>query len=167
MVTMAAQGVQQQWQAHGGARHCFARAGGRAGGRVATQLFAGSSCRLAPACSDKERSRGDREVWGPLGANTVGILEDVGMKVKFAYDYVFDGGIGNQTVYKTIGSRVVKSSMDGINGAPARRGAGGAVGGSVWGQLRCAEEGPQLAAFHIVVVSKAAAAYCTGVRMWL
>ncbi|GAB4823550.1 hypothetical protein N2152v2_010596 [Parachlorella kessleri] len=66
--------------------------------------------------SDKERNRGDREVWGPLGSNTVGILEDVGVKVKYAYDYVFDGGISNTTVYKTIGSRIVKSSLDGING---------------------------------------------------
>lgn len=38
------------------------------------------------------------------------------MKVKFAYDHVFDGSIDNQTVYTTIGSRIVKSSMDGING---------------------------------------------------
>lgn len=33
-----------------------------------------------PACSDKERARGDREVWECSG-NAVGILEDVGMKV--------------------------------------------------------------------------------------
>lgn len=35
---------------------------------------------LRPACSDKERARGDREVWECSG-NAVGILEDVGMKV--------------------------------------------------------------------------------------
>ena len=34
----------------------------------------------AAACSDKERARGDREVWECHG-NAVGILEDVGMKV--------------------------------------------------------------------------------------
>lgn len=35
----------------------------------------------AGCCSDKERARGDREVWECSG-NAVGILEDVGMKVR-------------------------------------------------------------------------------------
>lgn len=72
--------------------------------------------RPAPPRSDKERQRGDHAVWGPLGSNSVGILEDVGMRVKYAYDHVFDGSISNASVYKTIGSRIVRNSMDGING---------------------------------------------------
>lgn len=65
--------------------------------------------------SDKERARGDHEVWECHG-NAVGILEDVGMKVKFLYDHVFQPLTDNRTVYKTTASPIVRSALDGING---------------------------------------------------
>ncbi|PSC70283.1 Kinesin-related 11 [Micractinium conductrix] len=65
--------------------------------------------------SDKERSRGDHEVWECSG-NAVGILEDVGLKVKFLYDHVFSPNTENREVYKTVASPIVQSALDGING---------------------------------------------------
>lgn len=46
----------------------------------------------------------------------MGIIEDVGMSVKFSYDHVFSATTVNQSVYKTIASPIVTSAMDGING---------------------------------------------------
>ena len=70
-----------------------------------------------PRRSDKERARGDREVWECSG-NAVGILDaDVaGMKVKFLYDHVFGPHTDNARVYKAIASPIVLSALDGING---------------------------------------------------
>jgi hypothetical protein len=67
--------------------------------------------------SDKERDRGDREVWNCVG-NSVGIIKEeaAGMDVKFAFDHVFPAGFSNQGVYETVGSSIVKSSLDGLNG---------------------------------------------------
>jgi hypothetical protein len=67
--------------------------------------------------SDKERERGDREVWNCVG-NSVGIIKEeaAGMDVKFAFDHVFPAGFSNQGVYETVGSSIVKSSLDGLNG---------------------------------------------------
>ena len=42
--------------------------------------------------------------------------EAAGMDVKFAFDHVFPAGFSNQGVYETIGSSIVQSSLDGING---------------------------------------------------
>jgi hypothetical protein len=67
------------------------------------------------ACSDRERQRGDREVWSAQG-NHVGVLADMGMNVKFVYDHVFGGQVSNQQVYRQIASPIVQSSLDGING---------------------------------------------------
>lgn len=36
--------------------------------------------------------------------------------MRYAYDHVFDGRADNTLVYKTIGSRIVRTAMDGING---------------------------------------------------
>ena len=36
--------------------------------------------------------------------------------MKFAYDHVFPAGFGNEGVYETVGSDIVKSALDGING---------------------------------------------------
>ena len=62
----------------------------------------------------------------------MGILEDVGMKVKFIYDHVFEPHADNRSVYKTVASPIVQSALDGINGtvfacAPAARLLGGAA----------------------------------------
>jgi len=38
------------------------------------------------------------------------------MDVKFAYDHVFPAGFENEGVYETVGSDIVKSALDGING---------------------------------------------------
>ena len=67
--------------------------------------------------SDKEISRGDREVWNCVG-NSVGIIQEeaAGLDVKFAFDHVFPAGFSNQGVYETIASSIVQSSLDGING---------------------------------------------------
>lgn len=67
-------------------------------------------------CSDRERERGDHEVWECSG-NAVGVKEeDVGMRVKFIYDHVLSPQTTNQQVYKAIASPIVQSAMDGING---------------------------------------------------
>lgn len=66
-------------------------------------------------CSDKEKARGDTEVWRCEG-NSVGVYDSIGMDVKFAYDHVFPAGFGNDGVYETVGSSIVKSALDGING---------------------------------------------------
>jgi hypothetical protein len=66
-------------------------------------------------CSDKERARGDTEVWRCEG-NSVGVYDSIGMDVKFAYDHVFPAGFENEGVYETVGSDIVKSALDGING---------------------------------------------------
>lgn len=42
--------------------------------------------------------------------------EAAGMDVKFAFDHVFPAGFSNQGVYETVGSSIVQSSLDGING---------------------------------------------------
>lgn len=65
-------------------------------------------------CSEKERIRGDHEVWTCQG-NVVGVLED-GFETKFAYDHVFPGHVENELVYETVASSIVKSALDGING---------------------------------------------------
>lgn len=65
--------------------------------------------------SEKEKARGDTEVWRCEG-NSVGVNDAVGMDVKFAYDHVFAAGFDNQGVYETVGSSIVKSALDGING---------------------------------------------------
>jgi len=67
--------------------------------------------------SEKERERGDREVWNCVG-NSVGIIKEeaAGMDVKFAFDHVFPAGFSNQGVYETVGSSIVQSSLDGLNG---------------------------------------------------
>ena len=49
-----------------------------------------------PLCSDRERLRGDTEVWGPNGENSVGLLQDVGLRVRYTYDRCFDGTRTNQ-----------------------------------------------------------------------
>ena len=50
-------------------------------------------------CSDRERSRGDREVWEALNDHTVGVKENTaGLKVKFAFDTVFEGSTSNKQV---------------------------------------------------------------------
>ena len=71
-----------------------------------------------PRClprSDKERQRGDHEVWECQGT-AVGIKEEVGMNVKFIYDHVFGPKADNPSVYKSIASPIVSSSLDGLNG---------------------------------------------------
>ena len=38
------------------------------------------------------------------------------MDVKFKYDHVFSGLLGNEVVYETVGSKIVQRALDGING---------------------------------------------------
>jgi len=59
-------------------------------------------------CSDKERGRGDHEVWECSG-NAVGILEDVGMKVRgMDGKVVGQGGAHNCTWLENL---ILASSM--------------------------------------------------------
>lgn len=64
-------------------------------------------------CSDKEQQRGYREVWSKVGSNTVA---DAALTTKLPFDYVFDGGMGNQALFKAVGVPIVASCMDGVNG---------------------------------------------------
>ena len=49
-------------------------------------------------CSERERARGDREVWGLVGENTIGVTQQVGIRVRYAYDRVFDPSASNTEV---------------------------------------------------------------------
>ncbi|KAK9816490.1 hypothetical protein WJX72_000928 [[Myrmecia] bisecta] len=66
--------------------------------------------------SDREIERGDREVWGVVAENTVGVKQEVGVRVKYSYDTVFDNAASNKQVYKVTSEGIVASAMDGING---------------------------------------------------
>lgn len=69
--------------------------------------------------SERERQRGDREVWGVVGDNTVGIKEhvNVAVKVKYAYDKVFPGTATTEEVYRDAGIHdIVSGCLDGFNG---------------------------------------------------
>lgn len=51
-------------------------------------------------CSDKERARGDREVWKTMDDNTIGVKDGgQGIKTKFAFDHV----LGNTSTNKQAG----------------------------------------------------------------
>ena len=51
-------------------------------------------------CSERERGRGDREVWEALDNHTIGVKENIpGLKVKFAFDTVFEGNSSNKQVW--------------------------------------------------------------------
>jgi len=50
-------------------------------------------------CSERERQRGDQEIWEALDEHTIGVKEGAnGMKVKFAFDTVFGGKATNKQV---------------------------------------------------------------------
>ena len=65
-----------------------------------------------PLCSDRERVRGDTEVWGPNGENSVGLLQDVGLRVRYTYDQCFDGTRTNQQASRVaVGIAMVVSAV--------------------------------------------------------
>lgn len=66
--------------------------------------------------NERELERGDREVWGSVGDNQIGIIHSAAMPVKYGYDTVLDNDADNEQVYESTSERVVQSSMDGING---------------------------------------------------
>lgn len=66
--------------------------------------------------NERELDRGDREVWGSVGDNQIGIIHSAAMPVKYGYDTVLDNAANNEQVYASTSDRVVQSSMDGING---------------------------------------------------
>ncbi|KAL3142364.1 hypothetical protein ABBQ38_002701 [Trebouxia sp. C0009 RCD-2024] len=66
--------------------------------------------------NERELDRGDREVWGSVGDNQIGIIHSAAMPVKYGYDTVLDNAANNQQVYASTSERVVQSSIDGING---------------------------------------------------
>ena len=53
---------------------------------------------FAAFCSDKELERGDREVWGSVGDNQIGIMHQAAMPVKYGYDTVLDNAANNEQV---------------------------------------------------------------------
>lgn len=48
--------------------------------------------------SDRELDRGDREVWGAVGENQIGIIHSAAMPVKYSYDTVLDNDANNKQV---------------------------------------------------------------------
>ena len=48
--------------------------------------------------SDRELDRGDREVWGSVGDNQIGIIHSAAMPVKYSYDTVLDNAANNKQV---------------------------------------------------------------------
>ena len=51
------------------------------------------------ACSERERKRGDREVWGLVGPNTVGLTQAISVRVKYTYDIVLGQQATNRQVH--------------------------------------------------------------------
>ncbi len=51
-------------------------------------------------CSERELERGDREVWGSVGDNQIGIVHSAAMPVKYGYDTVLDNDADNEQVSK-------------------------------------------------------------------
>lgn len=51
-------------------------------------------------CSNKERKRGDREVWSIVANNTVGLTQAIGARIKYAFDTVLGQHINNTQVGK-------------------------------------------------------------------
>ncbi len=49
-------------------------------------------------CSERELERGDREVWGSVGDNQIGIIHSAAMPVKYGYDTVLDNDADNEQV---------------------------------------------------------------------
>ena len=56
------------------------------------------SCVLGACCSERELERGDREVWGSVGDNQIGIIHSAAMPVKYGYDTVLDNDADNEQV---------------------------------------------------------------------
>ena len=51
-------------------------------------------------CSERELERGDREVWGSVGDNQIGIIHSAALPVKYGYDTVLDNNADNEQVSK-------------------------------------------------------------------
>ena len=56
------------------------------------------ACVPAAFCSERELGRGDREVWGSVGDNQIGIIHSAAMPVKYGYDTVLDNDADNEQV---------------------------------------------------------------------
>jgi len=56
------------------------------------------ACVPAVFCSERELGRGDREVWGSVGDNQIGIIHSAAMPVKYGYDTVLDNDADNEQV---------------------------------------------------------------------
>ena len=48
--------------------------------------------------SERELERGDREVWGAVGDNQIGITHPSALPVKYGYDTVLDKDVDNAQV---------------------------------------------------------------------
>ena len=57
---------------------------------------------LGASCSKRELERGDREVWGSVGDNQIGIIHSAAMPVKYGYDTVLDNDADNEQVGTSI-----------------------------------------------------------------
>ena len=57
----------------------------------------------SPQCdicySNRELGRGDREVWGAIGGNQIGIIHSAAMPVKYSYDTVLENAANNEQVW--------------------------------------------------------------------
>jgi hypothetical protein len=66
-------------------------------------------------CSERERLRGDQEIWEALDEHTIGVKEGAsGMQVKFAFDTVFGGKATNKQVLSVLSTpafRGLKTSI--------------------------------------------------------
>lgn len=66
--------------------------------------------------SEKERARGDKEVWA-CRENRVGLLERGERFIpKYAFDLVFDGSSTNAQVFQSVARSCVIPALTGING---------------------------------------------------
>lgn len=73
------------------------------------------SVRFRPL-SDRERQRGDREVWGIDNKTNVGLINNNTVVAKYAYDIVFPPIASNKSVFEAIAKPLVSPAMNGING---------------------------------------------------
>ena len=52
-------------------------------------------------CSSSEREveRGESEIWGIVAPDTVGVLDGLGLRARYGFDYVFAGAASNAEVH--------------------------------------------------------------------
>ena len=94
--------------------------------RVALEVCVTASaacCKLALrrpgvlANSEREVERGESEIWGIVAPDTVGVLDGLGLRARYGFDYVFAGAASNAEVP----SQALRCAWPAVPGPALRR----------------------------------------------